>query len=91
MKSEALVKRDIKAFLKDIEGCWFFMPVPTGYGVRGIPDFIGCYRGRFFALEAKSETGCPSPWQERMQREIMLAGGLWMLVRDVEAIRHVFQ
>ena len=91
MTPEALVKKDIKVFLNGIEGLWFFMPVPTGYGVRGIPDFVGCYRGRFFAIEAKSTIGKVSPWQERIQREITLAGGLWLLVRNVEEIKHVFQ
>ena len=33
---------------------WFFMPVPTGFGVAGILDFIGQYKGRFFAIEAKA-------------------------------------
>ena len=91
MTPEALVKKDIKVFLNGIEGLWFFMPVPTGYGVRGIPDFVACYRGRFFAIEAKSAIGKVSPWQERIQREITLAGGLWLLVRNVEEIKHVFQ
>ena len=91
MTPEGVVKRDIKAYLKTIDRLWFFMPVPTGYGVRGLPDFVGCYRGRFFAIEAKSGTGTVSPWQHKMAENITMAGGVWLLVRDVEQIKHVFQ
>jgi hypothetical protein len=94
MTPEGLVKRDIKVFLnalRDAGLLWYFMPVPNGYGIRGIPDFIGCYQGRFFAIEAKSATGAATPWQEACARKIMLAGGLWLLARNVEDIRHVFQ
>jgi len=90
MTPEALVKKDIKVFLSSIEGLWFFMPVPTGFGVRGIPDFIGCWRGRFFGIEAKSSEGKPTAWQEAIGRKITLAGGLWLVVRNVDEIKHVF-
>jgi len=89
---EGIVKRDIKAHLADVENCWFFMPVHMGYGIRGIPDFVGCYRGKFFAIECKRpKGGVVKPWQERIRQQIMLAGGLWMLATSVEEIKDVFQ
>lgn len=91
MTPEALIKKDLKVFLTNVPELWFFMPVPGGYGVRGIPDFIGCYRGRFFAIEAKSDIGKLSPWQERIRDKITLAGGVWLLARRVEDIERVFQ
>ena len=87
MKSEALVKRDIKAFLRALEGCWFFMPVPTGYGVRGIPDFVGCYKGRFFAIEAKAKGGEPKPWQRLCMDAINAAGGMAFLADDLDTVK----
>jgi hypothetical protein len=54
---------------------WYFMPVPTGYGVRGIPDFIGHYQGAFFAIEAKVPNGKPKPWQDRQLKLIKDGGG----------------
>jgi len=92
MTPEGIVKRDIKAHLTGVENCWFFMPVPMGYGPRGIPDFVGCYRGRFFAIEAKrAEGGKLTPWQEKVGKAIQMAGGLWFLATSVEDIRYVFQ
>ena len=91
MTPEGKVKAAIKAFLNDVPQCWFYMPVPNGYGVRGIPDFMGCYKGRFFVIEAKSDVGKLTPWQERIRDKITMAGGLWILARDVEAISNVFQ
>jgi len=51
---EAKVKAVIKAFLKTLQTCWWFMPAAHGYGINGVPDFVGCYRGVFFAIEAKA-------------------------------------
>ena len=52
---EGTVKYKIKEYLKSLApALWYFMPVPTGYGVRGIPDFVGCYKGRFFARSCSS-------------------------------------
>ncbi len=42
---------------------WYFMPVPFGYGVGGIPDFVGCYLGRFWAIEAKAPGKVPAALQ----------------------------
>ena len=53
---EGKVKDSIKKILDDPR-IWYFMPVQTGYGVKGIPDFIGCYEGQAFAIEAKAGKG----------------------------------
>ena len=72
--TEAQVKKEIKRRL-DAAGAWYFMPVPTGYGRRGIPDFICCVKGRFLAIEAKADGKMPSKWQERELRAIEKAHG----------------
>jgi len=48
------MKSIIKDFLRSLEHCWFFMPATHGYGVNGVPDLVGCYRGVFFAIEVKA-------------------------------------
>ena len=46
---KARVKRDLDA----LEGCYYF--VKEARAIRGIPDIIGCVRGKFFALELKRD------------------------------------
>jgi hypothetical protein len=75
----------VQAWLKLLPLCWFFK-VPGGPYLRGIPDIIGCYNGKFFALELK-EPGrlkrgdlVPKNDSERQQsitiRAIKKAGGI---------------
>lgn len=40
----------IKPWLDSLDNCWYFR---LELGVFGMPDIIGCYHGRFFALELK--------------------------------------
>lgn len=61
---EGKLKDQVKAFLKE-RGVWFNMPVPTGYG-EPLLDFIGCYKGRFFAIETKAPGKKPTPRQALM-------------------------
>jgi len=92
MKSEAQVKKDITAYLKSLgEDCWYYMPVPNGYGRRGVPDFLGCYKGKFFAIEAKnSDGGVLSPMQRRELHTIYLAGGHKVVATSVDDVKARF-
>lgn len=73
---EGQLKFKIKEFLKSLgTDCWYFMPVPTGYGRKGIPDFIGCYKGRFFAVETKAPGKKPTAWQKHELSDIDEARG----------------
>lgn len=46
---KAAVKKELKR-----RGVWYFMPMQNGMGVVGIPDFICCAQGWFFAIETKA-------------------------------------
>jgi hypothetical protein len=72
---EALVKRDIKRALDKYPRMWYYMPVASRYSVAGIPDFVGCYKGRFFAIEAKAAKGRTTPLQDRTIHAIDAAYG----------------
>lgn len=42
---------------------------------KGTPDIIGCYKGKFFGIECKSQKGRISDWQLRAHKDIVESGG----------------
>lgn len=79
MTPEGKVKADICEFLDSLgEQCWYFKPMMMGYGRKGIPDIIGCFRSRFFSVEVKAPGKIfnLTPWQEAECESIMDSGGL---------------
>ena len=81
MKNEADVKKEIKKILV-LADAWYFMPVQTGYGVMGIPDFIVCHRGMFIGIEAKFGKNKESAWQVKQGARIMHAGGMYVVINE---------
>jgi hypothetical protein len=81
---EGKVKAAIKSWLK-ARGIYYFMPVQTGRGVVGVPDFLCCWDGRFIGIEAKAP-GKRSNTSALQDHQIMLihqAGGAAVVVDDV--------
>lgn len=81
---EGKVKEQVKQILKKA-GAWYYMPVSTGYGKHGCPDFLICFRGRFLAIECKAEDGMhPTALQEIQLKQIEDAGGVtWVVTPSV--------
>lgn len=69
---------------------WFFMPVggPRS-GTAGIPDFIGHYKGRFFAIETKTKGKKPTARQEHQLRALSLTGAKAFVVDSEESLERV--
>lgn len=83
MRNEKDVKAAIKKVLVGIPTEVFsFMPVPTGFGVAGIPDFICCMEGRFVGIEAKFGKNKESAWQKKQGAAIKAAGGVYLVIND---------
>jgi len=78
---EAKVKAAIKKILKE-HGAWYAMPMGTGYGNSGVPDFICCLQGQFVAVEAKAGKGKPTALQEKNLRDIKESGGYAWVVNE---------
>ena len=88
---ESYEKDDIKKFLATLgEDCWCFMPYMRGMGKNGVPDIVGCYKGRFFSIEVKREGAKPTPIQTRRMKEITDAGG-WTVVGTAEVVIGAFK
>ena len=87
MTPEGKVKKEIDAYLKTLGRDWWgFKPMMMGYGRKGIPDILGCYRGHFMAIEVKSESGKLTPWQEVEIREIRQSRGVAFVARSAKDV-----
>ena len=81
MTPEAKVKKKVREILDDL-GIYYFFPPANGYGRAGIPDVIGCFNGRFIAIECKAGKGKTTALQERELERIADAGGYSVVVNE---------
>lgn len=71
---EGRVKSKVKKVLDPFQPLlWYFMPVPNGYGKQTL-DFIGCDRGRYFAIETKAPGEKPTSRQDQTIDDMRAAG-----------------
>jgi pantoate kinase len=78
---EALVKKQIKAILTK-NNAYYAMPIGTGYGNSGVPDFLICHGGRFIAIEAKAGNNKPTALQEAHLERIKKAWGIAHVINE---------
>lgn len=81
MTPEAKVKKKVVAILKQL-GAYYFYPVTGGYGKSGVPDVVGCYRGKFFGIECKAGKNRPSELQQRNLNDITHNMGIALVVNE---------
>ena len=78
---EAKVKAKIKAILK-AHNIYYAMPIGTGLGNSGVPDFLVCYGGHFLGIEAKAGKGKTTALQDMHLSKIAIAGGIAEVVNE---------
>jgi Holliday junction resolvase len=78
---ESKVKTKIRAILKE-HGVYYAMPMGTGYGNSGVPDFLCCVNGRFVAIEVKAGKGQTTALQDKNLRDIAAANGVTFVIRE---------
>jgi Holliday junction resolvase len=81
MTPEKKVKTKVVAVLKSF-GAYYFYPVTGGYGASGVPDIVGCYKGKFFAIECKAGKGKTTALQEKNIAQIITQGGAAIVVNE---------
>jgi hypothetical protein len=81
IKPEALVKKKIRAILDEF-GAYYAMPIGTGYGNSGVPDFLVCCNGRFIGIEAKYGSNKPTALQQHNIDRIFDAGGYALVINE---------
>src|SRR4051812_39961252 len=80
---EGKVKKIVRGILERY-GVYYYMPVPTGFGSRTV-DFIGCSKGRFFAIETKREGKEPTLAQSITLGRMVASGGKTFVVAGLQS------
>jgi hypothetical protein len=79
---EAKVKAKIKKILEE-NNVYYAMPIGTGYGRSGVPDFLCCVDGKFLAIEAKAtDKDKPTALQMREMKRIEDVGGGAVVIHE---------
>jgi hypothetical protein len=78
---EVKVKKQIRKIL-DEHGAYYAMPIGTGYGNSGVPDFLVCCGGEFLGIEAKAGKNKPTALQEAHLQRIRDAGGRALVINE---------
>ncbi len=78
---EAKVKKLVRQLLDDA-GAYYAMPIGSGYGNSGVPDFLVCCGGRFVGIEAKAGNNKPTALQESNLQRIRQSGGRTYVINE---------
>ena len=87
---ERTITDKILRWLRAQDGCWCFKVAGSGGQMRGVPDIVGCWHGRFMALEVKRPKGGRlSLIQRHVIGLIAGAGGIVGVVRSLEDVKEL--
>lgn len=67
-----------------LKGGWWTKIHGGEYQEVGLPDIVGCYKGRFVGVEVKMPGGKPTARQRFILEQITMAGGIAAVVTSVE-------
>lgn len=77
-KLETKFQTKVLKLLKEIPDLWVVKV--SQVSMRGTPDLLICYRGKFVAWELKTDSGVTSPLQEHTLNAITKAQGIARVV-----------
>ena len=78
---EAKVKSKIRKMLSAYD-CYITMPIGTGFGCAGVPDYLVCINGHFLGIEAKAGKNKPTALQDQHMTNIRRFGGYTIVVNE---------
>lgn len=82
---EALLTKSIRQLLNSV-GIFAWKEWGGPMSTPGVPDIIGCFKGRLIGIEIKSEKGVVSESQKEFIKNINRAGGLAFVARSLEDV-----
>lgn len=80
-----------RLYLNSLEDSFFWKARGDPRQHKGISDLIGCYHGRFYALEFKVGNNQPTPYQKIFMLKVKRAGGKAYVVRSLADVKRVFK
>lgn len=93
---ESRIVTKIIKYLREQGGWW--QKIHGGvYQASGIPDIIGCYKGRFYGIEVKTPKMYAKPdhhltkLQQLALQRIREAGGVGVVVCSVEQVKEIVE
>lgn len=78
---ESKVKKAVASMLK-AHGAYYFFPAMGAFGRAGVPDIVGCYKGRFFAVECKAGKNATTALQNEEINKIRTAKGVAFVINE---------
>lgn len=92
MTPEGRVKAAVKKYLASI-GAWYAMPMGTGFGSSGVPDFLISWHGGFYAVETKApgKRNNTTALQKMQIAAINATGGIAVVIDDVTQLEGIFK
>jgi hypothetical protein len=89
---EGKVKAGVKKYLASV-GAWYAMPMGTGFGSSGVPDFLVCWQGKFFGIETKApgKLKGTTTLQKLQLAAIQAAGGQSIVIDDWAQLKPLFE
>lgn len=85
---ETKLKKAAVAYLDDFgDDCWYFKVLGGPGQKAGVPDIVGCYKGRFFAPELKVHPNKPSGKQLHEIAKIQAADGCSDVIWSIEEFK----
>lgn len=82
---EAILTRAIRQLLSSV-GIFHYKAWGGPMSAPGVPDLIGCYKGRMIGIEIKSQRGVVSDKQQDFLDKINRAGGVAFVARTIDDV-----
>lgn len=84
--TETQLKNKVIRYLRTVDRLWFYKTADKF--TSGIPDIIGCYDGKFFAIELKQKGKYPTRLQENVLENINRSGGYTCVAISLEEVKY---
>lgn len=81
----------MSAWLAGRRDIWWVKFNPGRFTRAGVPDYLCCFKGRFYAIELKAGDGGLQPAQMREMERILAAGGVYAICWTLEQVKNVFE